>query len=518
MSYDFDTRRFAPGGAKLAAAHLNHALDGRAGAQALAAETEARAVGLLAKLDRAGDASEATVSLGTSLPPRPLAVRFGEHPTVFDFVAAGDSASDFGPAIRRCFAAGYDCELPTTVPLATPVAFTQPGQRLFGRDRMRSGLSIAASARTAMTAAGGCLTATNLAIGPHIQNVGISFEQPATGTAWVQYPPAILIRSAPRACLNRVRVSLGWDGISLVGTDTAGVGGATVENFESSCLGLSVDVDKAFDTTRFINPQIWPFGILRDDGAALHPNAANLFARFMNLGRGYRFRRVDNLVVSKGLTLNRFAMSFEPSDDGTFTFGVVEGHDFDTHGGVEMTTGLVTINGGFMTLGDQFSRCIRASGAASRLMVIGTQFSLYVQQSNPGDEAACIVTSGAEVTFDGIRCQSDFDNSFVRFEGVETFGAVKNSTFRRIGAEGSNTTYNNEWVAYGTQARPFLCGNVYLARPEAAAHRFIYVTQDRPGLVSGNDFGGSRMAINPAFTALQVPGGSNAGVGSRTVS
>lgn len=45
MSYDFDTRRFAAGGAKLAAAHLNHALDGRAAAQALAVEVQARISG-----------------------------------------------------------------------------------------------------------------------------------------------------------------------------------------------------------------------------------------------------------------------------------------------------------------------------------------------------------------------------------------------------------------------------------------------------------------------------------------
>lgn len=53
MSYDFETRRFAPGGARLSAAHLNHAFLGKADVATLAAEARARAEGDVAAVARA---------------------------------------------------------------------------------------------------------------------------------------------------------------------------------------------------------------------------------------------------------------------------------------------------------------------------------------------------------------------------------------------------------------------------------------------------------------------------------
>lgn len=56
MAYDFNTRRFAAGGARFAAAQINHALDGRTSVAALAEE---------ARLRREGDEAAAAIVLGS---------------------------------------------------------------------------------------------------------------------------------------------------------------------------------------------------------------------------------------------------------------------------------------------------------------------------------------------------------------------------------------------------------------------------------------------------------------------
>lgn len=462
-----------------------------------------------AKLDARGDASANVATPTNTVASRTLASKLGDNPSVFDFVAASDNTSDYGPAVNRCLAAGYNCDIPTWLPLLTPITFKAPGQKLSGRGRLMSGFNIPASAQAAMAQAGGVLVANGLAIGPEIADLGLSFAQPASGTSWVQYPPAILLTSTPRGRIRNVRLTLGWIGLSAGGSVAAGgSGGLTVEDFESACLSLNVGMDQCFDSCRFLNPHLWPFGILTDAGGPLHPNATNLLAQFTGTAQGYQFGRVDDLKITDGLSYLNNAMLFQTGADGNNSFATITGHDFDTYGGLKITAGQIGVQGGVMTLGLANGLCVYASGSASMLNLDDVRVLI---SETGGGNAAVTATTGAEISMDGMRFEIADDTAAVHIDGATTYGSVRDCTFRNLSAAGQ--TYSNYVAAFSGGASPFFIGNRYIAPTAAASQDFVLLSADAAGLIANNDFGGTAMGVSQSFTKVTL--GTNANVASR---
>ena len=96
------------------------------------------------------------------------------------------------------------------------------------------------------------------------------FEQPvdiASRAALYTYPWAIDMAGAPRGHLDKIRISLGTNGVNMVDDDSLGnSGGITVGDLELACFGENIHIDGAYDYVTMNTVRVWPFGFtgLRD--------------------------------------------------------------------------------------------------------------------------------------------------------------------------------------------------------------------------------------------------------------
>ena len=299
-------------------------------------------------------------------------------------------------------------------------------------------------------------------------------------------------------------------GIKSIGSAAAGGGGLLVENLESSCIGSNVALDQCFDTVRFHNPHIWPFGIVDDRGAALHPNATNLFAQFTDAATGYSIGRVDNLDIDNGLTFMRGAMHLMAGSDGNGTFGSVSNHDFDNFGGLTLDAANINFTGCFLTLGDIGGDCIIANNGAVRTVFDGCTWIIGgVPTGNSTYLHCCVqVASGSKVSVVGGRVGLPVDAVVFLADGAATDMIINAVAFDRT----PGATYTQPAVVYQNGARPMFNDNTHTVMTASGA-TFITVSQDAPGTIVGNTFGGAAMSVSSSYTQVQV--GLNAGVGSR---
>lgn len=96
--------------------------------------------------------------------------------------------------------------------------------------------------------------------GAQIYDVGFEFGQPSfegmTRANLIQYPPAIDAKNIPRHVIDRVRITLGWDGIDA----TENTGGCYHGFIESGCFNKSLTYDGGLDFVSLDRLHHWPFG------------------------------------------------------------------------------------------------------------------------------------------------------------------------------------------------------------------------------------------------------------------
>ena len=438
------------------------------------------------------DISHNTALAIRSVTNRSLDNRFADMPTIYDFVQAGDSASDWGPVITRGLAASNTLLIPGSVDLPfSTITFPNSPAVLMGMGRGMARLRPIAGT----TGAGHIIFPPSGDSRCTLKDVGLYFTQPEATTGFTQYIPAIYLNGSSRTRIEGVRLSKGWQGI--VGNGNCG--GLTVIDLESSCLYTNVVLDQCFDTVRFVNPHIWPF----DMGAVL-------IGWWSKNSIGYQFGRVDDLIIDNGLTFLTNGMIFNTGVDGNGTFGNISNHDFDNFGGLNLINGFMTFSNCCFTLGDTTSHIFLANAPTAKLNITGCLFIIDAIPVFPTTRnSAIVIGAGAKCGISNCRFEVAVDALVILIDGVNTDCSIVGCNFQRV----PTSTYVQPIVVYQTNARPLFSSNMHNNMNSATAP-FLSITSNVSGVVNGNVFGNTILDASMALTNVLVS--TNSGISSRT--
>lgn len=269
--------------------------------------------------------------------------------TALQFGAKGDGTTDDTWPIRAAVSTGLDVFFPcsagsTTTPtlgayfITDAINVTTTAQRLMGVDRWKSYFKITSAFN---------LSATGVVVfntpspnfSPVIEKMGMQFQQPDTTVlaSMTVYPPAIFAQNQPRFEVRECQITNAFIGIDMRGNS----GGAYIIDLQASFYNAGILIDGSLDSVRIDKYHAWPFGMTANQYTAFNSSPS---ISAINSGR------CDDLHVTDSLFICYMGMQLYQSALGS-TFGSVVNTGFDTFGGIWMSAGSLSINGGYFSLG-----------------------------------------------------------------------------------------------------------------------------------------------------------------------
>lgn len=246
--------------------------------------------------------------------------------------------------------------------------------------------------------------------GAQVYDVGFEFEQPdfegMTRADLIQYPPAIDATNLPRHVIDRVRVTLGWDGIDAQGN----VGGCYHGFIEGGCFNKTLQYDGAIDFVSLDRLHHWPFdatdpdtplGGLLVDGNAIALECGLVESAVFGVVQSYRGK--VNILSTAGATITQqsilsLSLDGDGSDmtiaGGRWYIGTVYATrtDAPTTSAITATAGQTTIGNGTL-IGEPSADLVTVNGADARVDFEGGSF----RHLNPAYSAVRVVNGGASV-------------------------------------------------------------------------------------------------------------------------
>ena len=207
--------------------------------------------------------------------PRSAQDRAADVANVLDFGADPTGVADSAPAIQAALATARNVWLPCGIYLVRSQLAVGNGQELYGDGR---GLTTLSVDQTFNSAATGIISLTGREqFAPCVHDLAIRFAQPqdqssranfktlatggtsGTGGTGVQYPPAIIITSANRFRLYRLRITCAWSGIINAAGNS--IGGFTIRDTEMCAFNTGLSLDNCFDFGHISGWHFWTFDL-----------------------------------------------------------------------------------------------------------------------------------------------------------------------------------------------------------------------------------------------------------------
>lgn len=323
-----------------------------------------------------------------------------------------DGVTDSTAAWQAAFDTGLTVWGPPGRWYVTDQVLLQNGQVLQGAGRMSCVFVVDAAFNMS---ASGVIRPGSGEPGAQVYDVGFEFEQPdfegMTRGDLIQYPPAIDGENIPRHVIDRVRITLGWDGIDATGN----TGGCYHGFIESGCFNKSLAYDGAIDFLSLDRLHHWPFSITDPEsplGAIfVDGNTIALECGLVEsavFGVVQSFRGKVNLLSSAGTTITQqsilsLSLDGDGSDmeiaGGRWYIGTVYATRTDAP-----TTSPIRATGGHTTFGnatlngEPSADLATVDGPNARVDFMGG----YMRHLNPVYSAAS-ATNGAQVNLHGVN-------------------------------------------------------------------------------------------------------------------
>ena len=195
--------------------------------------------------------------------------------TVLHFGADPSGVADSTAAFQAALATGGNVYVPAGSYLIKAQLTLGNGQEMYGDGR---GLTTLLIDQTFSPTATGVISLTGREqLSPCVRDFAIRFAQPSdqssranfktlaaggtsgTGGTGVMYPPAIIITTANRFRIYRLRISRAWNGIANAAGNT--IGGFFIRDIEISALNVGLALDNSFDFGHISGWHHWSFDL-----------------------------------------------------------------------------------------------------------------------------------------------------------------------------------------------------------------------------------------------------------------
>lgn len=401
------------------------------------------------------------------------------------FGAVGDAITDDTNSIQQAVATGRSVYMPKPVNQYLVKNFIHcitPGQTIYGDGKGSTQFIINNTFNLA--AAGVFFVETNVVPGPQFKYFSVNFIQPDTSTFadLVNYPPAFFAEGQPRCFWDGIKITAAMVAIDILG-DTSG--GSSIINSEISCFSFGIRIDGAEDSITVHNCRFEP--------DTLTANQQVLFNLPTNAG--IDSARCDDLHVNCCLFFIGQPLVFTLGTEGS-TFGEVTNCDFDTDGGIDISSGEIVVAGCSFTLGGSTTNSsILQSGGAIRLT------SCWFLNTSPN--AIVIISPGVAATMIMTCCEFNLNTNVL---GIEVF----NGGFLTLGQCRFNmdpNTFSNNAVIIDSGGVLNMQGCSLSARIAGIGNGVDIVT-DGPHNICGNTFNGWPLAL-PAGHSVLIAANNN---------
>lgn len=311
--------------------------------------------GSIADVNIAGDAAIQSSKLsntqtGTGAVARTLQAKLGEFVSVADFGADPTGVTDATAAFNNALAASNNVYVPPgTYTIGNAVTLAN-GQRIYGH-RRKSIISIPA---TFNAAALGCFVFSAGEPGPKVEGLTFIQSQPDSTTPTV-YPPVIYAQGVARWLIKECRIACCYDGIDMRGND----GGAVIDDLELCALHVGINIDGCLDTVKVDHLHYWVFAGAGAGIITTNQRSAYRAATAINSAR------CDDFILSNSILYDCVkALNLYKSASG-MTIGTVNNVDFDTSGGLNVTTDArIRVTNCYMTMGATDSYFVNMNGGS----------------------------------------------------------------------------------------------------------------------------------------------------------
>lgn len=413
-----------------------------------------------------GTPSAGTVTDSTVAPGSKLYNRIYAYVSILDYPGADPTGvADSTGALRLALATGHDVDLGEGT-FYLKDAVSVGNQLLHGRGRFKT--TIIVDSAFNLSALG---VFVSTATGAEYEDFAIKFTQPDTAVFanLINYPPPIYGVGIPGQRIRRMYIMAAMNGIDW----RDNVGQSSIEDLLESNFVNGIWLDGAVDTVRVTDHHWWPAGLTPNQTSIMEARALA-----MNVGR------CDDLKVSKGLYFGFMPFNFFSGTraNAGACFGTLENCDFDGFGGITMSAGNITVNGGIQTAGTLTAQKLAQTGGT--VIYSGVQFQ--VAANFPATPVGAMMSTngtGAVCTIDGCTfykpndaCVSYCGAGQVNVDGGNLIHQI-NTTFAVpvFAASGTGTT-----KVTGMQCSPLGTG----------AQPFFVAPTDGAHVISGNQFYG----------------------------
>lgn len=337
----------------------------------------------------------------------------------------------------------YDhLQIPTTTPSVENSRVTIMGMGMHNsRLRVDSTFNLARTGVFVGASCDGC-------IGPAFQDFTLDFEQPdsASLAAYTQYPPAFMMNGLFETSLKNLQISRAWKLGSFKGTYsgswTVRVGQILIENVRASMFNIGFDIDGSLDTVRITGLHVWPYYSM---------TANQVTAFYANTQPAIKAGRIDNLMISDSLFINKRAVSLIAGADGGSTFGQINNSAFDSFANISVTTGNLQIGNSYSTLA---STCDAPSISYTGGKLMITNHWFYADQ-----------------------CNQKFVDVETTTSAASSFFSMVGGTMERSDASSATLTPNDVMIQYASGIGvPAIVSGVYIYRDPTKtwSNPFIY--------------------------------------------